>query len=1179
MEQDQDQGQDQDQEQTRPKMCLNMIVKNESHIVKQTLEKLIKKINIDYYVISDTGSTDNTKEIITNFFKRNNIPGEIYDDNWQDFAHNRTKALEHAYNKSDYLLIFDADDEISGDFKLPENISNNDAYYLKFGKHTAYRRILIVNNKKKWRYESVLHEYICNCEPINDIADIEGDYYVLERRAGNRSLQADKYLKDALILENAHKIAKESNDPIMLRYAYYCANSYRDAHMSTEAIKWYKITLSQDNWAQEKYVSCLNLYELYEKIDSKETGFYYLVESFKYDTQRAECLDKLIEYYCNNKMNQMAFNYYLIIKSFFENEYFNSHKSTLLKDKLFVNISILDLKLPYMMILVSDRIQQFATTYKMYEIIFTKKYETHEEHYIGNMLYNLKFFIDGAIKANTDNFMNLFQSYLDFLIEIKYPLWKHKFLEDFEKYGLNLYNIFQNKRIFTEEECKKSNKILLYTGYASVRWNYSYSMNNPLGGSETAAASLSKNFPQNWSVYVAGNQEEETIGNVTYVHLDNIKKLIESNAFHTIIVSRYLNFYEHYTNFSAYKTYIWAHDIHLLDYGTNLSAGDIITKWSSNITGCICQTEWHKNRYLDLYPQLKDKIQIINNGINEKMFSNLEPPQPLEQSLKQSIQKKNNRFIYTSCSERGLVKLIELWPSILENLPDAELFFSSYKPLSTSEEDTSIMEFIKNNSSVKYVGTLNRKDLYELMATAEYWLYPTNFEETSCITSLEMLASEVICLYYPHAGLVDTLGSYGIQISDGNEIDTLLNLSDEQKTKLKKEGKEYALSCSWKNRAKEWAELLRVDDDNIKMRITELHNIGCIPKNHVDFLKQLSIDFKPTVVYDIGANVLHWTREARKIWPKSEIIAFDAMQTAEFLYKEHNVKYHIGVLSDTDNAIVKFYENIEHPAGNSYYKEIGHQLSSEIYPEDKYTEQTAMSLKSVVKQKQFPLPDLVKMDVQGAELDILRGGIEVINKAKYLIVELQDVQYNRGAPLADQTIDYLTQNGWDLIARKFSDNGPDGDYCFVNTKYTKQKWVFYYQLFITKTITQYIQNYNNDKREVYLTNDKQLIRELQPDKMIMLLNNWIYNSYDCVPDISAFNEFENTEICFLQLEPLNIPHRLECIKRMPPEYLKYKIYDYSLSNIKLLNENGITNCEHLPYIVTDSEKRISNANK
>ena len=48
-------------------ICLNMIVKNESHIIKNTLEMLCNKIKFDYWVICDTGSTDGTQDIINNF--------------------------------------------------------------------------------------------------------------------------------------------------------------------------------------------------------------------------------------------------------------------------------------------------------------------------------------------------------------------------------------------------------------------------------------------------------------------------------------------------------------------------------------------------------------------------------------------------------------------------------------------------------------------------------------------------------------------------------------------------------------------------------------------------------------------------------------------------------------------------------------------------------------------------------------------------------------------------------------------------------------------------------------------------------------------------------------------------------------------------------------------------------
>ena len=100
-------------------ICLNMIVKNESNVISETLQNLLSNISIDYWVISDTGSTDNTQDIIKNFFYDKCIPGELFNDEWRDFGYNRSRALQHAYDKTDYLLVFDADDKINGKLILP----------------------------------------------------------------------------------------------------------------------------------------------------------------------------------------------------------------------------------------------------------------------------------------------------------------------------------------------------------------------------------------------------------------------------------------------------------------------------------------------------------------------------------------------------------------------------------------------------------------------------------------------------------------------------------------------------------------------------------------------------------------------------------------------------------------------------------------------------------------------------------------------------------------------------------------------------------------------------------------------------------------------------------------------------------------------------------------------------
>jgi glycosyltransferase involved in cell wall biosynthesis len=96
-----------------------MIVKNESHIIEKTLENLAKYITFDYWAICDTGSTDGTQDIIKKYFAEKGIPGELFQDEWSDFGTNRTLALQAGYNKSDYILIFDADESSHGDFNLP----------------------------------------------------------------------------------------------------------------------------------------------------------------------------------------------------------------------------------------------------------------------------------------------------------------------------------------------------------------------------------------------------------------------------------------------------------------------------------------------------------------------------------------------------------------------------------------------------------------------------------------------------------------------------------------------------------------------------------------------------------------------------------------------------------------------------------------------------------------------------------------------------------------------------------------------------------------------------------------------------------------------------------------------------------------------------------------------------
>ena len=220
-------------------ICLNMIVKNESHVIKKTLETLIKNIKFSYFVICDTGSTDNTIEIIKDFFASQNIKGDIYIDEWKDFGYNRTLALKRAYKKSKYLFVFDADDDIIGNLNMPTNFEK-DAYYVNFNDDgMAYKRLLLIDNHLEWIFKGVLHEFIiCTNKPVMNIGTIEGKYHITSTKTGARTRDnPQKYLKDAMVLEKAFYEAEKANDTIKIRYSFYCAQSHRDNGDIPNAIK------------------------------------------------------------------------------------------------------------------------------------------------------------------------------------------------------------------------------------------------------------------------------------------------------------------------------------------------------------------------------------------------------------------------------------------------------------------------------------------------------------------------------------------------------------------------------------------------------------------------------------------------------------------------------------------------------------------------------------------------------------------------------------------------------------------------------------------------------------------------------------------------------------------------------------------------------------------------------
>ena len=433
---------------------LNMIVRNEAHLILDSLEKLTKKIQFDYWCISDTGSTDGTQSIIREFFAKKQINGELVEHEWRDFGYNRTKALDSAYNKCDYLLIFDADDELCGDFVFPSNMKAADGYKLNFGDANgiSYSRVQIINNRKRWCYKGVLHEYIECLESTCKYENHSGKYYIVSGKRGARSMDSQKYYKDALVLEKAHATALLENDDLYIRYAFYCANSYNDCKREEDAIKWYKITLSQTNWVQEKYIACLRIYDCCVKLNKTEEALYYLVESFKYDKNRVECVYNLVKHYSVENMPDIAKMYYSVVKTWYETKFLTT---TDFSNYLFITVPIYNFYLPYYMIIVLAQLNDFAAGLIHFRIVFKKKYIDCGDWFINNLLHNFNLYVPHIVSNAIQHkdkleFMSELLEYVEYAkerninIKEEYIHVIHLFIEELRPTLTKLPNIYTN---------------------------------------------------------------------------------------------------------------------------------------------------------------------------------------------------------------------------------------------------------------------------------------------------------------------------------------------------------------------------------------------------------------------------------------------------------------------------------------------------------------------------------------------------------------------------------------------------------------------------------------------------------------------------------------------------------------------------------------------------------------
>lgn len=168
---------------------------------------------------------------------------------------------------------------------------------------------------------------------------------------------------------------------------------------------------------------------------------------------------------------------------------------------------------------------------------------------------------------------------------------------------------------------------------------------------------------------------------------------------------------------------------------------------------------------------------------------------------------------------------------------------------------------------------------------------------------------------------------------------------------------------------------------------------------HLDYLIKKGV--KINTIYDIGAFHGEWSWFLNKTSLKNKnFYLFEANEKHENIIKSKGFNYFIGVLSDKIKK-VKFYTI--NNTGDSYFLEQTNIYESNFKPKIKNT----ITLDQIVKQKKFKLPDFIKIDTQGSEIDILRGAKNTLSKCSLILLECPIVEYNLNSPNLSVYIKYL----------------------------------------------------------------------------------------------------------------------------------------------------------------------------
>lgn len=299
-----------------PRIALSIIVKNEEKNITRCLNSV--KSLVDLICITDTGSTDNTLDCIRDWSKINeNIQVFLHKTIFENFEKTRNEALLYTFNllieNVDFVLLLDADmclklkDNFSESDKKTILRNSHDSYQvIQFNGSLRYANVRLIRCHKDWRYIGVTHEFIHHPRFLSSTM-MDPDCISIDDK-NDGGCKSDKYTRDKNLL-----IAALDQGPhwdLENRYLFYLAQTYMGLGEYQNAINTYKKRIDFDRgWTEELFYSCLQCSLAYDKLADQDAALLMSFYAMTYNQNRAEPYFRILRYFNNKKLYNVALNF------------------------------------------------------------------------------------------------------------------------------------------------------------------------------------------------------------------------------------------------------------------------------------------------------------------------------------------------------------------------------------------------------------------------------------------------------------------------------------------------------------------------------------------------------------------------------------------------------------------------------------------------------------------------------------------------------------------------------------------------------------------------------------------------------------------------------------------------------------------------------------------------------